>query len=69
MPYSSEGQHVDVEGNRTPEILVKFLVLAGLLYLVTRVFYWGEWIPFAGASVYLQYRQRQESDRHEYHRN
>lgn len=46
-------QRVVGERNRTPEILVKFLVLAGLLYLVARLFRWGAWIPFAGASLYL----------------
>ncbi|WP_328767850.1 hypothetical protein [Streptomyces sp. NBC_00286] len=47
------GQRIIVERDRTPEILVKFIVLVGLLYLATRILYWGEWVAFAGASVYL----------------
>ncbi|MFI6565189.1 hypothetical protein [Streptomyces sp. NPDC050534] len=47
------GPRVLGERNQTSEIVVKFVVLAGLLYLVVRVFEWGVWIPFAGASVYL----------------
>ena len=35
------------------EILVKFLVLVGLLYMPVLIFHWGTWIPFAGASVFL----------------
>ncbi|WP_151476153.1 hypothetical protein [Streptomyces albicerus] len=37
----------------TAEIFLKFFVLAGLLYMPVLIFQWGEWIPFAGASVYL----------------
>ncbi|MFR0357275.1 hypothetical protein [Streptomyces sediminimaris] len=47
------GRRVVGEYSRTPEILVKFVVLAGLLYLVVRLLRWGTWIPFAGASLYL----------------
>ncbi|MGW0874492.1 hypothetical protein ACWD3Z_29015 [Streptomyces sp. NPDC002740] len=50
------GEHVSVERKQTyaAEIVVKFLVLAGLLYMpVVLILHWGEWIPFAGASVYL----------------
>ncbi|MFK0150646.1 hypothetical protein ACIQVK_01035 [Streptomyces sp. NPDC090493] len=35
------------------EILVKFLVLVGLVYLPVLLFHWGEWIPFAVAGGYL----------------
>ncbi|MFE7169909.1 hypothetical protein [Streptomyces sp. NPDC057616] len=47
------GPRVAADHTRTSEILLKFFVLAGLLYLVVRVFQWGAWIAFAGASVYL----------------
>ncbi|MFG2789555.1 hypothetical protein [Streptomyces sp. NPDC048419] len=47
------GQRVVLERDETSEIVVKFLVLAGLLYLVVRIFDWGTWIAFAAASVYL----------------
>ncbi|MEU9780435.1 hypothetical protein AB0H92_05550 [Streptomyces phaeochromogenes] len=49
------GEHVTVDRKQTyaAEIFVKFFVLAGLLYMPVLVFGWGEWIPFAGASVYL----------------
>ncbi|MFD3307464.1 hypothetical protein [Streptomyces sp. NPDC058656] len=49
------GEHVIVGRKQTytAEIFVKFFVLAGLLYMPVLVFGWGEWIPFAGASVYL----------------
>ncbi|MFI1921444.1 hypothetical protein [Streptomyces sp. NPDC020377] len=50
------GGHVSVERTQTyaAEILVKFLVLAGLLYMpVVLIFHGAEWIPFAGASSYL----------------
>jgi len=49
------GEHVIVERKQTSmaEIFVKFLVLVGLLYMPVLIFHWGEWIPFAGASVYL----------------
>ncbi|WP_326725645.1 MULTISPECIES: hypothetical protein [unclassified Streptomyces] len=49
------GEDVVVERNRTyaAEILVKFFVLAGLLYMPVLIFQWGEWIPFAGTSIYL----------------
>ncbi|WP_405873374.1 MULTISPECIES: hypothetical protein [unclassified Streptomyces] len=46
-------QHVIVEHNRMLEIFVKYLVLVGLLYLAARILYWGAWIPFAGAGLYL----------------
>ncbi|MEU6194899.1 hypothetical protein [Streptomyces sp. NPDC047061] len=35
------------------EVLVKFLVLVGLLYMPVLLFHWGEWIPFALAGGYL----------------
>ncbi|MFG2029873.1 hypothetical protein [Streptomyces sp. NPDC048825] len=49
------GEHVIVERKQTytAEILVKFFVLVGLLYMPVLIFHWGEWIPFAGASIYL----------------
>ncbi|WP_405910818.1 MULTISPECIES: hypothetical protein [unclassified Streptomyces] len=49
------GEDVVVERNRTyaAEVLVKFFVLAGLLYMPVLIFQWGEWIPFAGTSIYL----------------
>ncbi|GAB2968177.1 hypothetical protein GCM10023080_033780 [Streptomyces pseudoechinosporeus] len=49
------GEHVVVERKQTSmaEIFVKFFVLAGLLYMPVLIFDWREWIPFAGASVYL----------------
>jgi endonuclease/exonuclease/phosphatase (EEP) superfamily protein YafD len=49
------GEHVIVERKQTSmaEIFVKFLVLVGLLYMPVLIFQWGEWIPFAGASIYL----------------
>jgi len=49
------GEHVVVGRKQTytAEILIKFFVLAGLLYMPVLIFEWGEWIPFAGASVYL----------------
>jgi endonuclease/exonuclease/phosphatase (EEP) superfamily protein YafD len=49
------GEHVIVERQQTyrAEIFVKFLVLVGLLYMPVLIFHWGEWIPFAGASIYL----------------
>ncbi|WP_371573083.1 hypothetical protein [Streptomyces sp. NBC_01314] len=49
------GEQVLVERKQTytAEIYVKFLVLAGLLYMPVLLFHWGEWIPFAGAGIYL----------------
>ncbi|MFI1485498.1 hypothetical protein [Streptomyces sp. NPDC020747] len=49
------GEHVTVGRKQTftAEVLVKFFVLAGLLYMPVLIFNWGEWVPFAGASVYL----------------
>ncbi|MCZ4507531.1 hypothetical protein O3Q52_04755 [Streptomyces sp. ActVer] len=49
------GEHVIVGRKQTytAEIFIKFFVLAGLLYMPVLIFKWGEWIPFAGASVYL----------------
>ena len=49
------GERVVVKRGQTytAEILVKFLVLVGLLYMPVLLFHWGEWIPFAGAGVYL----------------
>ncbi|MFC4463161.1 hypothetical protein ACFPH6_00765 [Streptomyces xiangluensis] len=49
------GEHVIVERKQsyTAEILVKFFVLVGLLYMPVLIFHWAEWIPFAGASIYL----------------
>ncbi|MDQ0947087.1 endonuclease/exonuclease/phosphatase (EEP) superfamily protein YafD [Streptomyces phaeochromogenes] len=49
------GGHVVVGRKQTytAEIFVKFFVLAGLLYMPVLIFKWGEWIPFAGAGVYL----------------
>ncbi|GGM95671.1 hypothetical protein [Streptomyces fuscichromogenes] len=35
------------------EVLVKFLVLVGLLYMPVLLFHWGQWIPFAAAAGYL----------------
>jgi endonuclease/exonuclease/phosphatase (EEP) superfamily protein YafD len=37
----------------TAEIFLTFFVLVGLLYMPVLIFQWGEWIPFAGAGVYL----------------
>ncbi|MHC3474989.1 hypothetical protein ACYF6T_40805 [Streptomyces sp. 7R007] len=36
-----------------PEIFVKFIVLVGLLCMPVLIFRWGQWIPFAGGSLYL----------------
>ncbi|MEU9288028.1 hypothetical protein AB0D57_25810 [Streptomyces sp. NPDC048275] len=48
------GERVIVERNQTyTAIFVKFFVLVGLLYMPVLIFHWGEWIPFAGASIYL----------------
>lgn len=49
------GKHVVVPRAHTyrAEIVLKFLVLVGLLYMPVLIFQWGEWIPFAGAGVYL----------------
>ncbi|MGP4044026.1 hypothetical protein [Streptomyces sp. 2A115] len=49
------GEHVIVERKQTytAEIFVKFLVLVGLLYMPVLIFHWGEWLPFAGAGIYL----------------
>jgi hypothetical protein len=49
------GEHVIVERKQTysAELFVKLLVLVGLLYMPVLIFHWGEWIPFAGASIYL----------------
>ncbi|MEV0219100.1 hypothetical protein [Streptomyces sp. NPDC050704] len=49
------GERVSVERKQTytAEILVKFFVLVGLLYMPVLIFDWGEWIPFAGAGAYL----------------
>ena len=49
------GEHAVVARRRAyaAEILVKFLVLVGLLYLPVLLFHWGEWIPFAVAGGYL----------------
>ncbi|MFF1604202.1 hypothetical protein ACFVYV_43455 [Streptomyces mirabilis] len=51
----SRGQHVTVERNTTytSEVFVKFLVLAFLLWMPVHILRWGDWIPFAGASLYL----------------
>ncbi|MFF2126581.1 hypothetical protein ACFVW1_14490 [Streptomyces olivochromogenes] len=51
----SRGEHVIVERKQTyrAELFVKLLVLVGLLYMPVLIFHWGEWIPFAGASIYL----------------
>ncbi|MEU6259112.1 hypothetical protein [Streptomyces sp. NPDC047043] len=47
-------EHAVVERKQTyTEILVKFLVLVGLLYMPVLIFQWGQWIPFAGGGVYL----------------
>ncbi|MFJ8109083.1 hypothetical protein [Streptomyces sp. NPDC096132] len=48
------GEHVTVERKQTyAAVFIKFLVLVGLLYMPVLMSYWGEWVPFAGASVYL----------------
>ncbi|KFG00876.1 hypothetical protein IQ62_11365 [Streptomyces scabiei] len=49
------GEHVLVARRQSyaAEIYVKFLVLVGLLYMPVLLFHWGEWIPFAGAGIYL----------------
>lgn len=49
------GELVIVERKQTytAEIFVKFFVLVGLLYMPVLIFHGGEWIPFAGASIYL----------------
>ncbi|WP_406431100.1 hypothetical protein OHB00_03535 [Streptomyces sp. NBC_00631] len=49
------GEHAVVARTQAyaAEILVKFLVLVGLLYMPVLLFHWGEWIPFAVAGVYL----------------
>ncbi|WP_369220856.1 hypothetical protein AB5J52_02020 [Streptomyces sp. R39] len=49
------GEHAVVARTRAygAEILVKFLVLVGLLYMPVLLFHWGEWIPFAVAGLYL----------------
>ncbi|WP_128378146.1 hypothetical protein [Streptomyces cavernae] len=49
------GEHVIVERKQTymAEIVVKFLVLVGLLSMPVLLFSWGQWIPFAGAGLYL----------------
>ncbi|MFF4113377.1 hypothetical protein [Streptomyces sp. NPDC001714] len=49
------GEHAVVARKRayTAEVLVKFLVLVGLLYMPVLLFHWGQWIPFAVAGIYL----------------
>ncbi|MFD4507235.1 hypothetical protein [Streptomyces sp. NPDC058457] len=49
------GEHAVVARKQAyaAEILVKFLVLVGLVYMPVLVFHWGEWIPFAVAGGYL----------------
>ncbi|MER7184035.1 hypothetical protein ABT404_31980 [Streptomyces hyaluromycini] len=49
------GEHAVVARRQTyaAEILVKFLVLVGLVYMPVLVFHWGVWIPFAAAAGYL----------------
>jgi hypothetical protein len=49
------GERVVVERKQTyaAEIFVKLLVLAGLLYMPVLILQGGEWIPFAGTSIYL----------------
>jgi hypothetical protein len=51
----ARGQHVTVERNTTytSEVFVKFLVLAFIIAMPVRILHWGDWIPFAGASLYL----------------
>ncbi|MFG2957254.1 hypothetical protein ACGF5O_26465 [Streptomyces sp. NPDC048291] len=58
------GEHVVVAPKRAyaAEILVKFLVLVGLLYLPVLLFHWGEWIPFAAAGGYLLWELSRVSD-------
>lgn len=57
------GEHAVVARGRTyaAEVLVKFLVLAGLLYMPVLLFHWGQWIPFAAAGVYLFWELRRVS--------
>ncbi|MFD8812352.1 hypothetical protein ACFV23_12940 [Streptomyces sp. NPDC059627] len=49
------GEHAVVAPQRAyvAEVLVKFLVLVGLLYMPVLLFHWGQWIPFAVAALYL----------------
>lgn len=49
------GEHVIVERKQTyrAELFVKLLVLVGLLYMPVLLLHRGEWIPFAGAGIYL----------------
>ncbi|MEW1776015.1 hypothetical protein [Streptomyces sp. NPDC086777] len=58
------GEHAVVARGKgyVAEILVRFLVLAGLVYMPVLLFHWGEWIPFAVAGVYLLWELSRVSD-------
>ncbi|MGW3819649.1 hypothetical protein [Streptomyces sp. NPDC005046] len=51
----ARGQHVIVERDPTytAEVFVKFLTLAFVIAIPVRILHWGDWIPFASASLYL----------------
>ncbi|MER5787620.1 hypothetical protein [Streptomyces sp. NPDC001980] len=52
---NGRGEHAVVARGQeyAAEVLVKFLVLVGLLYMPVLLFHWGQWIPFAAAGIYL----------------
>lgn len=58
------GQQVIVERNPNymGETFAKFLVLAFLLWIPVNILRWADWIPFAGASLYLFWELVQVSD-------
>ncbi|MGQ4390633.1 hypothetical protein, partial [Streptomyces sp. SAS_270] len=42
-----------VQDNPIGSLSGNFVAPHGLLHMPVLIFHWGEWIPFAGASIYL----------------
>lgn len=60
----TRGQHVTVERGAPymGETVAKFLTLAFLLWIPVHILRWDDWIPFAGASLYLLWELARVSD-------